>query len=362
VIRELVIEGFKRFEAQSLEIKPLTVLAGGNGAGKTSAIHALLLAFHAMDRHNDFTALNGPYGLELGWFEDIVNVNSRDNSFSVTLRGDPGDEAEWVFSQGDTELYASVLGPHGTDAIFIRREARGFQYLGAERNGPRITHEASALPTDMLAVGCRGEFAAHVIEKLGSIVVDPARILPSSDAPPLVKAQTEQWLSRIARPVEIDTATFNGTDVVSLSFRSPGRPPWVRPTNMGFGVSYALPVVLAALTAPIGGLLIVENPEAHLHPAGQSEAGMFLAQMASAGIQVMVETHSDHVLNGIRRAIAESRGLRADDAIVHFFGDADSPILPLTFTPTGGMSDWPRGFFDQYQLDVAKITRVRRAR
>jgi predicted ATPase len=77
---------------------------------------------------------------------------------------------------------------------------------------------------------------------------------------------------------------------------------------------------------------------------------------------VIIETHSDHVLNGVRRAIGESAALRADDAIVHFFGDGDPPVQPLTFTATGGVSQWPSGFFDQYQLDVAKISRIRRLR
>jgi predicted ATPase len=117
----------------------------------------------------------------------------------------------------------------------------------------------------------------------------------------------------------------------------------VRPTNMGFGVSYALPIVLGALTAANGGLIIIENPEAHLHPAGQSQMGIFLARMASAGVQVIAETHSDHVLNGVRRAIGEGV-LSSEDAIVHFFGEVD--VDALAFTPTGGdvqLASWILG-------------------
>jgi predicted ATPase len=175
-----------------------------------------------------------------------------------------------------------------------------------------------------------------------------------------VKAQTELWLSRIVRTVDINTEAFKGTDVISLSFRNDGVSPWVKPTNMGFGVSYTLPIVVAGMIATEGGVLIVENPEAHLHPAGQSEMGMFLARMAAAGLQVIAETHSDHVLNGIRRAIGDERFLRADEAIVHFFADATSPAKPLNFTATGGITEWPAGFFDQYRIDVQRITTVRR--
>jgi predicted ATPase len=363
MIRELIIEGFKRFGFQHLELKALTVLAGRNGAGKTSAIHALLLAHNAMHRRDGVAELNGPYGIELGWFEDVVNWNRPEIDFSITIRDEHTQEAIWTFSKGNTELYASVKGSDSNSELesLIVHNPRSFQYLAAERDGPRITQKASALPLELLEVGSRGEFAAQVLEKLGSSVVDDGRLSTNKDAPPLVKAQTEQWLSRIARPIEIDTATFPGTDIASLTFRVPGGS-WVRPTNMGFGVSYSLPIVVAALTASSGGLLIVENPEAHLHPAGQSEMGVFLARMAAAGIQVIIETHSDHVLNGIRRAIGESSVLPVDNAIVHFFPDADASVLSLGFTATGGLSEWPPGFLDQYQLDIARISKVRRPR
>jgi predicted ATPase len=360
MIRRLAITGFKRFESQSLDFKPLTVLAGRNGAGKTSTIHALLLTHHAMERNDGIVELNGPYDLELGWFESLVNAQAEDNQFSVEIDGDSGEAAKWNFLPGSTEQHATAVGP-GVGVWDLQKEKRSFQYLAAERNGPRITQSTSALPVEMLSVGCRGQFVAQVLDKLGSTAVAASRLAPDSDVPALVKAQTEAWLSRITRPIEIDTATFVGTEVASLSFRDPGGT-WVRPTNMGFGISYALPIVLAALTAPSGGLLIIENPEAHLHPAGQSEAGMFLATMAAAGVQVLVETHSDHVLNGIRRAIGEGQVLKAEDATVHFFADSESPVQSLAFTPTGGISEWPRGFLDQYQLDVAKISRIRRPR
>lgn len=131
---------------------------------------------------------------------------------------------------------------------------------------------------------------------------------------------------------------------------------------MGFGVSYALPIVVAGLTAATGGLMIVENPEAHLHPAGQSRMGVFLAWLASTGVQVIVETHSDHVLNGMRRAIGEHAFLNPDKAVVHFFDHATPlKVQELRFTERGSVSHWPQGFFDQYQIDVAALGRLRRS-
>lgn len=362
MITSLSIHGFKRFKSETLAFRPLTVLAGQNGSGKTSTIHALLLAVAASQRGDGIAELNGPFGLELGWFENLINRNVADSHFSVEIEQTEGDSASWKFEEGDTELYASVTLPFTGGETFSQGTALGFQYLGAERLGPRIVQSSAALPRERLQVGWQGQYTAQVIEKLGGQIVEKGRLFPSDkENPPLLKAQTEQWLSAIVRPVQIDTSTFPETGVASIAFRVPGGE-FVRPTNMGFGVTYVLPIVVAALTAASGGLLIVENPEAHLHPAGQSAIGMFLARMASAGVQIVLETHSDHVLNGIRRAIGEEQILSSEGGIVHFFEDSDAPAQPLVFTPSGGFSNWPPGFFDQYQLDVARLNRVRRSR
>jgi predicted ATPase len=214
----------------------------------------------------------------------------------------------------------------------------------------------------MLEVGCRGEHSAQLLDSLGGMTIEAARFGDTGDGQtPLLKSQTEAWLSRITRPIQLDTKSFPAIGTLALRFRTGEE--WTKPTNMGFGVSYALPVIVAGLTAAPDALLLVENPEAHLHPAGQSQMGVFLASMAGAGVQVLVETHSDHVLNGIRRAIGELGVLGAERAIVHQFDISESSDhRSLSFSPGGGLSDWPPGFFDQYQMDVAALTRIRRRR
>ena len=81
---------------------------------------------------------------------------------------------------------------------------------------------------------------------------------------------------------------------------------FLRAVHTGDGLVQVLPIVVAALSAAEDSLLLIENPEANLHPAGQAHMGEFLAEVAAAGVQVILETHSDHVLNGIRRAVKQS--------------------------------------------------------
>lgn len=376
MIRRLDIQGFKRFAKCSIEMAPLTVLTGTNGAGKTSTIHALLLARLASMPSEGYAEqivvpLNGPFGLELGTAQDVLNINTalEHSRITIEILGDESSQ-EFEFDATDEQrLYLPVKRSSPRASFWaLNGPNRFFTYLCAERLGPRETLRASALHDDHLGVGVQGEFSAQILAIHGMREkIDPAKRHPErrDDVDALLKYQVEAWLSDVVRPVEIDTVWFPNTSVTSLQFRSPGDVLWVRAPNMGFGVSYALPIILAGLFAPWQkpSMLIVENPEAHLHPAGQSRIGVFLAQMAASGVQVLLETHSDHVLNGIRRAIGEHQVLKAADAVTHFFDmetDADPRITTLRFTETGGMSEWPRRFFDQYQLDVAALTRVRR--
>ena len=149
-------------------------------------------------------------------------------------------------------------------------------------------------------------------------------------------------------------------DAATLRFRDPELlAEWSRPANVGFGLSYALPVIVAALTASPGTLFLVENPEAHLHPAGQSLIGQFLTRVAAAGVQVVVETHSDHVINGMRLAAARDGLLPPSDAIIHFLADAGTRHT-IEIQGSGALTEWPPGFFDQSELDLGQLSRLRR--
>ncbi|AJX14552.1 hypothetical protein WJ78_14320 [Burkholderia ubonensis] len=360
MIRRLEITGFKRFEAAALSMAPLTVLAGLNGSGKTSIVHALLLMREAVQSSaNGAVLLNGPFGLNLGTAEDVVNWAG---TGTIEFRAEDETGAHtWILSSpADEAMYLTADALPSPLPEAFKSNPGAFIYLSAERFGPRTSVAASSLPTDQIEVGFQGENSAQLLEARGGKPANDDRRHPESSSPFLFKYEVERWLSEIARPVEIDSLHHSGADAYALRFRSPGGE-WVRATNMGFGVSYALPIVLAGLTATVGGLVLVENPEAHLHPAGQSRMGTFLAWVASKGVQVVVETHSDHILNGMRRAVGEYKLLDPTAAVVHFFeADELANISELRFTDTGGMSHWPAGFFDQYQIDIAALGRVRR--
>ena len=134
-----------------------------------------------------------------------------------------------------------------------------------------------------------------------------------------------------------------------------------RPQNVGFGISYVLPVLVAVLTARPTDIVIIENPEAYLHPRGQSEMGKLLARAAAYGVQVFVETHSDHVINGIRVS-AKMGILRPSDINISFFdrhkhkvryadGIRDeyyADVFSIKVDKNGALSNYPAGFLDEW--------------
>jgi predicted ATPase len=132
----------------------------------------------------------------------------------------------------------------------------------------------------------------------------------------------------------------------------------MKPTNVGFGLTYVLPVVTAVLFASPGDLLIIENPESHLHPQGQARLGKLFAQAAENGVQLFIETHSDHVLNGVRVATKQKIISPENVGLFFFVRDFESDehkteIIQPFIDENGRIDKRPKGFFDEWgnQLD-----------
>src|SRR6202012_5567513 len=127
---------------------------------------------------------------------------------------------------------------------------------------------------------------------------------------------------------------------LALQTQQTGQSLFVRPPNTGFGLSFVAGIIVAGLAAPGNTVLMVENPEAHLHPKAQSLIGEFLARVAAGGTQVFVETHSEHVLNGMRRLVKQL--VLAPDAAHLFFFSRDAKalqpaVMPISISSSGDL-------------------------
>ncbi|MGQ0615959.1 MAG: AAA family ATPase [Acidimicrobiia bacterium] len=294
-------------------------------------------------------------------FDRVETDTTNDETIGISVRGTSGP---WKRFEG-TATSRSDFVPltFGCDALAGNLPWHRLSYIRADRLGPTIFHlKSHAAVVQQRTVGTRGQFAVHILMEHGQMDVRSQMRLP--DVPSTLEQQCGAWLDRLSVATRIYPADLEGTGAAVLRFSdgpvtglSSGR--HHRATNVGFGLSYALPVIVACLSSGPGDLLLIENPEAHLHPRGQSVVAELCARAAASGAQVILETHSDHVLNSVRLAVA-SKTLPAREAALTFFSRTPESgalaVEPLRIDATGQVESWPEGFFDEYMNALLELT------
>ncbi len=360
MISQFRIQRFKCFENLDITLGNLTLLVGGNATGKSTVIQGLLLL-----RQSYLTAgldigelsLNGKL-TNVGTAQDALFSKSQEDSiaFSIKSQGNTNQiDLKFDYPRGSPESYVLIgTAIEGNANLF----SEDVTYLNAERLGPRLIYPMTEERYERRNVGTQGEFTAHCLAEFGNAPIDNLKLAYPNEENVSLKYQTELWMRRIIPNLDIEIEPINQADLVRIGLRTQGNTNYWRPTNTGFGISYTLPIIVAALMSNPNSMLIIENPEAHLHPASQSEMGKFLARTAATGVQVVIETHSDHILNGIRLSVRRGE-LSAENISIQFFKYNDEANNHEVFTPKidadGRIDSWPDGFFDQIERDLMEL-------
>ena len=354
MLQSIEVAGFKCFDSKNFSLTPITILAGMNGAGKTSLLHAMALMHQTICETNTFDTLilNGQV-VSLGRVGDILNKLKGRITINFNFEID-GKLYKYDYKvnerDGFTLKSTDVGGMQNNDAV--EKIFRRMTYLSADRQGPREMHILED-PILYHNVGVRGERAICVLNDMDDYeVLEGLRL---DNAPPILIKQVEAHMQEIFEHFQLNLQPVSGTNIATLGLANDEGIGFVRPQNIGFGLSYCLPIYVACLASSKHDLVLLENPEAHLHPKAQSSIGEFLVQSAASGVQLVVETHSDHLLNGIRKAV-KSGVLLASDVTIYFFAgleaDGTPKILSPRMTDDGKLSEWPEDFFDQYDKDL----------
>jgi predicted ATPase len=372
----------------------LTLLTGTNAAGKSSVIQALaMLRQTALE--NEWSRsfhLNGS-SVKLGTMYDVIDRNSGGSGFQIGVKtnswhckwettskdrkrdltaplsrlifGAPELDLDWNAEQIAERSLRRLVPEVASDinpqlSADLRDNLASICYVGAERIGPREVYSALT-PQPYPDVGSCGEMTPWCLELYGDFPINPGLSLPG--VPEFVRHTVQAWMAQLFPGFQLELKRVDSANLITMGVRTSPRGDFYRPTNVGFGLSHVLPIFTACIAALPGRMVIVENPESHLHPAGQSLIGYFLALSASAGVQMLVETHSDHVLNGMRRAIRD-RKINSSGTKIYFFNSStDSKGEPATQVQDvpvdlgGKLKFWPAGFFDQMERDLDYIFR-----
>lgn len=178
----------------------------------------------------------------------------------------------------------------------------------------RQSHEQNALEKGIYLNGNHGEYTVHYLQTHEAEEVTNKNVWYDGGEDARLLKQVECWMGEITPEVSLRMEEYGHTQV-GLTVHQAGNmgADYFTVTNVGFGISYVLPVVVSLLKAKEGELVIVENPEAHLHPKGQRKMGKLMARAAQGGVQIIVETHSDHVLGVTLERFEEEHTFRVPD-------------------------------------------------
>lgn len=379
MLSRVSLQNFKASRNVSVRLGQLTILSGLNGSGKSTLLQALAVLKQSYSRTGriDEMRIRGPL-IQLGSFADILADGADTDVVTIEVEED-GRVYVWKISDDAMGGYANLSArpPEGAYPPTLIND--NFQVLHADRIVPQPFYSrSSAEPFSLGPLGPRGEFTAELLansdatrEKVSHLRECPRaglylteelmqKVAPTST----LLDQVAGWLQQLSPGARISSKFLSGTDEVVMQYDYVGRAGIgesdrrIRPSNVGFGLTYSLPIIVACLTAKIGSLLLLENPEAHLHPQGQFALGGLIARTAADGVQLIVETHSDHLLNGVRLAVKNGI-VRSDQVVPHYFkrdvSTGDVEVQSPAILESGRMAAWPEGFFDQWDVSLDQL-------
>ena len=371
MFEEVYLKNFKVFSDHHISLARLTLLSALNGTGKSSVLQVLALlrqSFEAGFLNEEGWLLNGEL-IELGVAEDVLHEYFDTPEIMAELRASENVSQGWTvqYEKSSDVLRYSESSNHGGAIGSLSLFGDWFQYLRADRVNPAVSYKKSYHSVGRRHfLGARGEYTAHFLSLFQDHPVPEAlrrRQDEDQAATPGLLSQVNAWMQEFSPGVRVAVEDIEKTDFVRLSYAygaSAGLSSSnsYRPTNVGFGLTYSLPIVVACLATPPGGLILLENPEAHLHPQGQAAMGRLMALAAATGVQIVVETHSDHVLNGIRMAV-KSGELAPEHVAAHYFsrprGSQAVEMQSPKITRQGRLTFWPDGFFDQWEKSLDSL-------
>ena len=406
MITGLGTQNFKSWEDSGmLRLAPLTGFFGANNSGKTSLLQILLLLKQTANRQPpgwNETLYFGDDGslVNLGNFDAIIHRHNTTFTLGISvslklsqkikLKGRLTDSIDFSTSivkqsstvqvdalkytvggnnwgiawtpQGYKDIasnqsrnphrcYGTVNPLSSRDELALLHEAFEDQFarihhIASYRTPPQHTYSWSGNHPEN--VGQHGERTIPILLSgrinLRSIENDILKRLQELE---LIESYDIRSTSASGGKYEILVKQYEGGTAVPL-------------TDVGFGVSQVLPVLTACYSTPERSTLILEQPEAHLHPKVQAElADVLIDVVKNRGIQIILESHSEHLLHRLQRRIAEEE-LLADDTAFYFceINNGNSKSEKLEMDEYGNIKNWPKDFFGDDVGDLIEMAKV----
>ncbi len=354
MINSLKVVGLKSIDHIKINFRKINILVGTNSSGKSTLIQSILLASQNLNEIN--CPLNGNL-ISLGDFREVRNfvTNAQKIKIDIGLDGcnhnmaiveheeNKEDSSKLIYSNQDKTTLTKIKNQLSID--------ESLYYLSSSRIGHKDIYEKNY--SKSYKFGLLGEYCLYYFEKHKDLIVDKKLIHLDSHSNTL-ESQVNFWLKYIIG-TELSTSDIKETDKIKANFKSGDR--YIRTKNVGSGISYLVSIIIMCLSLKEGDTIIIENPEIHLHPRAQSNLTYFLVFVANTNRQIIIETHSDHIFNGIRVAVALNT-LKKDDYTINFFSLNDKKctvVNNIEVSKRGRIANNPEGLFDQFEIDIDKM-------
>lgn len=379
MITNIRLVNFKSHKDTVLNLGNLTVLSGQNGVGKSSIIQSMLLLrqTHQKNRLNSILDLNSPLCF-IGKSNDAIYrfPNEEFENLICVVLADEKSEYSWIFEIPRFQNKAYLTRKNGiTDSLGHENLSlfnNNFQYLSAFRGVDYITDDYSVEFQKQISINeGKGELVAQFLFEYGKKL----KVLESLKHPlendDFLLSQVSAWEREISNNINVVAVPLGDGYDIKYSFETEtseemlGSVDELSKKNVGFGLSYVLPIIVAILSAEKGSLILIENPEAHIHPYGISKLAELICIASEAGIQIVIETHSDHIINGILvqskrfETSKGERGINKDNLKIYYFErdeiEHKTNAISINVVDGGRTKNRVSGFFDQIGKDLRKL-------
>ena len=359
-IEQLTIENFKCFKTEkTFDFGRITILTGANSSGKSSVIQAILAALQTDNFPSNYS-LNGDF-VNLGDFTEVSNNNDTNNIIQISFKFKGSDihEIQTFWKENKKDGLAKRTSFDKQDNVEEEKEGFYFEYVSSEflvsinqvvsyvnyisafRQSPQRTYLEKNKGD--YRVGTEGEgYLDQIVEweKRGN-----GKIKALVELMKEMELIEDIKINRLGGGrFEVLVKAFKNSLLTSLS-------------NVGFGVSQFLPIMVADLQLPDDSTLFLAEPEIHLHPSVQSKFGDYIVnQVNKTQKNYVIETHSEYFLNKIRLAIVKGE-LKKEDIKIYFLEnkDDDTEVFDIDFKKNGAIKNAPKTFFETYSIDVMDI-------
>jgi len=211
-------------------------------------------------------------------------------------------------------------------------------YMGPLRENPKHLYiTGGELRKD---VGLKGEYAADVLWTQSQGLKRARRLIE----------RVKYWIERFGLGSEVKIKTIGRhSGFFQIIITNPETKIDATISNVGFGVSQVLPLIVEGFYSSSDSTILVEQPEIHLHPKVQADLGDLLIDLSRQGRNIIVETHSEHLISRLTRRIAEGEHFNNNDLAIYYFfqGKQGSQIQRINVNQLGQFENWPEGFFEE---------------